>query len=332
MQLLRKILWPFSLLYGLVVLLRNLSYDLGWRSVKSFQTPTLCVGNLSLGGTGKTPMIEWLIRHLSNYNKIAVLSRGYKRESSGFIMAGNSSTALEIGDEPLQIHRKFPSVVVAVDGNRGRGIANLEADCHPDIILLDDAFQHRKVKADFYILLTSFNKLYPTDHYIPAGNLRDAKNQANRANIIIVTKCPTDLDEASMKSIRKKLKPTKNQEVLFCSLSYSDRLMGADTELSFEELTGSVVTVVTGIAAPEPFLGHLSEIGLEIRHKRFRDHHRFNSTELSDLSKEKFIITTEKDYVRGLKELPQAYFLEVQHRFLAGGKQRLLESLAGLKR
>ncbi len=331
MQLLRKILWPFSLLYGLGVLLRNLSYDLGWRSVKIFRTPTICVGNLSLGGTGKTPMIEWLIRHLSNYDQIAVLSRGYKRESSGFIVAGERSTALEVGDEPLQIHRKFPAVVVAVDGNRSRGMANLEGRYHPDIILLDDAFQHRKVKADFYILLTSFNKLYPTDKYIPAGTLRDAKNQANRANLIIVTKCPPDLDEASMKSIGKKLNPNKDQEVLFCSLSYSNRLMGADNELSLDELSDSMVTVVTGIASPEPLLEYLSEKGLETRHHRFRDHHHFTPAELTHLSNEKIVITTEKDYVRGLEELPQAFYLEVEHRFLADGKQRLLKGLTGLK-
>lgn len=332
MQLLRKILWPFSLLYGLGVLLRNLSYDLGWRSVKSFQTPTICVGNLSLGGTGKTPMIEWLIRHLADYEKIAVLSRGYKRESTGFQVAGADSTALEIGDEPFQIHRKFPAVVVAVDGDRCRGISNLEKDFQPDVILLDDAYQHRKVKADFYILLTAFNKLYPSDQFIPTGELRDAKNQARRANLIIVTKCPPGLDEGSMATIRKKLKPTKDQEVLFCSLSYSSRLIGTEGELSLDQLPKELVTVATGIASPGPLLQYLNELGLETRHRRFGDHHQFTSAELSVLSKEKMIITTEKDYVRGLKQLSQAYYLEVQHRFLADGKQGILKSLNGLKR
>jgi tetraacyldisaccharide 4'-kinase len=332
MQLLRKILWPFSLLYGLGVLLRNLSYDLGWRKINSFQTPTICVGNLSLGGTGKTPMIEWLIRHLSYYEKIAVLSRGYKRESTGFKVAGVESTALEIGDEPLQIQRKFPDVLVAVDGDRSRGISRLEKEFQPDVILLDDAYQHRKVKAGFYILLTAYNKLYPSDHFIPTGNLRDAKNQAKRANLIIVTKCPQDLDEDSMEAMRKELKPTKNQEVLFCCFDYSSRLISTAGELNLDQFSGELVTVATGIASPEPLLQYLAELGLETRHRKYNDHHQFSPTELSALSKEKIIITTEKDYVRGLNQLSQVYYLEVQHRFLADGKERLLKSIGRLKR
>ena len=330
MHLLRKILWPFSLLYGLGVYLRNLSYDLGWRNVKSFQTPTVCVGNLSLGGTGKTPMIEWLIRHMSAYNQIAVLSRGYKRKSSGFRVAGVNSSASEIGDEPFQIHRKFPSVLVAVDGDRRRAISNLEADYHPDVILLDDAFQHRKVKADFYILLTAFNKLYPTDYYVPAGSLRDSKNQARRANIIVVTKCPPDLDESSMVAIRKRLKPANKQDVLFCSLSYSAKLVGETGELLLSELNNKPVTVITGIASPEPLLQYLDSFGLKIKHLKFRDHHDFKPTELTEFSKEEIIITTEKDFVRGLVKIPQAYFLEIQHQFLADGKERMLEVLTDL--
>ncbi len=332
MHLLRKILWPFSLLYGLGVFLRNLSYDLGWRNVNSFQTPTICVGNLSLGGTGKTPMIEWLIRHLTYYEQLGVLSRGYKRESRGFQVAGKNSTALEIGDEPLQIHRKFPAVVVAVDADRSRGMSILEKEYHPDVVLLDDAYQHRKVKADFYILLTAYDNLYPSDQFIPTGNLRDAKNQARRANIIIVTKCPADLDQESMALIREKLNPTKEQEVLFCSLSYSQRLIGTEDELSLDQLTQEVVTVATGIASPESLLQYLAEQGLKTRHRNFRDHHQFTPAELSALSKEKIIITTEKDYVRGLMELTRAYYLEVEHRFLVDGRHRLLNALSGLKR
>ncbi len=277
-------------------------------------------------------MIEWLIRNLSAYDQIAVLSRGYKRKSSGFIVAGSNSSALEIGDEPFQIHRKFPEVKVAVDGNRRRGISNLETDLQPDVILLDDAYQHRRVKADFYILLTSYSKLYPSDHYLPAGTLRDSKNQAKRAKIIVVTKCPADLNEASRGSIQKKLKPSKDQEVLFCTLSYSAKLVGETKECSLDELSNNSVTVVTGIASPEPLLQYLHGFGLKTRHIKFRDHHQFKAAELSELSKEKMIITTEKDYVRGLNQLPQVYFLEVQHRFLADGKQRMLQALKGLKR
>jgi tetraacyldisaccharide 4'-kinase len=332
MLLLRKILWPFSLLYGLGVYFRNLTYDLGWRTFNSFQTPTICVGNLSLGGTGKTPMIEWLLRELGQYDHIGVLSRGYKRKTSGFVVAEQESTAADIGDEPLQIHIKFPSVVVAVDGNRSRGIKNLEDRHHPDLILLDDAFQHRKVKADFYILLTTFEQPYFTDHYIPAGTLRDSISQAKRADLIIVTKCPADLSESTMESYREKLDQNGKKEVLFCSLDYSNRLIGTKSELAIDEIANRRLKVVTGIATPEPLLNYLSGRGLAITHMSFRDHHQFSATELDSLRDEEIIITTEKDFVRGLKVLDQVYYVEVRHRFLSDGKQRLLNALNELKR
>jgi len=178
MQLLRKIAFPISLIYALVVYTRNFLFDIGFLKGKSFKTPTVCVGNLSVGGTGKTPMVEYLIRMLQDSFEVAVLSRGYRRKSRGFVLATEDSKVEDLGDEPFQIKSKFPKIAVAVDADRCNGIKELEDSEHPDIILLDDAFQHRRVKPTFSILLTAFDYLYPNDWYLPTGNLRDSKKEA----------------------------------------------------------------------------------------------------------------------------------------------------------
>lgn len=331
MQLLRKLLWPVSFLYGVGVYLRNLTYDLGLISSHKFKTPTICVGNLSLGGTGKTPMIEWLIRNLSENSSLAVLSRGYGRKSSGFILADSQSNARQIGDEPLQIYNKFPDIRMAVDANRRRGIAELEREYHPDMILLDDAFQHRKITPCFSILLTTYGNLYSSDWFLPTGNLRDAKSQAKRAEMIIVTKCPPSIGTAEMESIKREIRPQGSQELLFCSLQYSDMILGPWEDLSVSQLRDREITVVTGIANPGPFIKHLEHEGLKIRHMEFGDHHDFTENELSKLKDEELIITTEKDYVRSLNQLVNAGYIEVQHRFLRGGDQKLLNAINKLE-
>ena len=195
MLLLRKIAFPISMVYALVVYLRNFLFDVGILKEISFKTKTICIGNLSVGGTGKTPMIEYLIEMLGNSYKVAVLSRGYRRKSKGFILATPKSTVEKLGDEPYQIYSKYPEIVLAVDGDRCNGISNLENTLNLDVILLDDAFQHRKVRPHYSILLTAYDDLYINDWYLPTGNLRDAKKEAKRANIIVVTKCPNDLSE-----------------------------------------------------------------------------------------------------------------------------------------
>ncbi|MDG1160530.1 MAG: tetraacyldisaccharide 4'-kinase, partial [Flavobacteriaceae bacterium] len=187
MSLLRFFLYPFSLLYDLVTRIRNLFYDLGFFKSKTFSIPIIAVGNLSVGGTGKTPQIEYLIKVLQNNYKIAVLSRGYKRKTKGFILIDGTHTSEDVGDEPLQFFKKFPKVCVAVDENRVNGIRELQQKQSIDVVLLDDAYQHRKVKADCYILLTKFDDLYTDDFVLPTGNLRENKGGAKRAHIIIVT-------------------------------------------------------------------------------------------------------------------------------------------------
>ncbi|MEM7380051.1 MAG: tetraacyldisaccharide 4'-kinase [Bacteroidota bacterium] len=330
MQLLRKIAFPFSLVYALIVLIRNFLYDIKVFPSSTFDTKTICVGNLSVGGTGKTPMIELLIRMLSPKYKLAVLSRGYRRKTSGFVLANPKSTAEEIGDEPLQLARKFPEVTIAVDANRRQGINMLEKQIAPDIILLDDAFQHRKVKPDFSILLTAYDERYTRDWYLPTGNLRDSRNQSRRADIIIITKCPPDLNEEKIKLIEEEIRPQPKQHLLFSSLAYSDTLEGQQEGIALEELIGKTFTLVTGIAKPEPLVSYLKNKGLDFEHLKYPDHHFFSTAELENLASKSQIITTEKDYMRLKEHLQNTSYLPVGHRFLIDGEQELQQLLLEL--
>ncbi|TLP80997.1 tetraacyldisaccharide 4'-kinase [Maribacter sp. ACAM166] len=319
MHVLRKLLFPISLVYALIVFLRNRLYDLGIFSSMSFHTKTICVGNLSVGGTGKTPMIELLVRSLEKNFRIAILSRGYKRKSKGFLLATSQTSVENLGDEPFQLKSKFPMVSVAVDADRRNGIMQLEKSVKPDVILLDDAFQHRKVKPDFAILLTPYDNLYVDDWYLPTGNLRDAKAEAKRASIIVVTKCPNDISISERNTIRAKIEPLPNQKVLFSYLAYNKNLKGINIELS--ELKNRKVTLVTGIANPLPLEAFLLDEGIAFEHMKFSDHHFFTKQEFAVLKEKECILTTEKDYVRLRSELSQLHYIEVSHQFLDGDIQ-----------
>src|SRR6478752_1663867 len=206
MNLLRKILFPFAVLYGFITSIRNFLYDNNLLKSYSFDLPIIAVGNLSVGGTGKTPQIEYLIRLLSSKYKVATLSRGYKRKSEGFVLADETSNAEILGDEPFQFFQKFKNIQVAVDANRKNGIEQLLSQPEkPEVILLDDAYQHRKVKAGFYIMLTAYGDLYADDFMLPTGNLREYRSGANRANLIVVTKCPPNLSISEQENIKNKL-------------------------------------------------------------------------------------------------------------------------------
>jgi len=327
MQLLRKLGFPISLIYALIVYVRNRFYDLGWFSGKSYATKTICVGNLSVGGTGKTPMIEFLITNLKESNKIAVLSRGYGRKSKGFLMAGPDVGVGELGDEPYQIARKFPGITVAVDIDRQHGIDVLESTVGPDVILMDDAFQHRKVNCERYILLTSYGHLYVDDWYLPTGNLRDSKREAKRAHLIVVTKCPKDLDRSEQEIIRKKLNPLPHQVILFSYLEYSSRLKGFG-EMGLEELKGRKVTLVTGIANPAPLVRYLESQGLILEHLSYRDHHFFSEREIGMFAKKEMVLTTEKDYVRLEGRVDHLYYISIKHIFMADGNEVMMKRLA----
>ncbi len=303
MKLLRKILFPIVPIYYLVTWLRNRFYDWGIFKSKSYKHPIICVGNLSTGGTGKSPMIELLIHILKDRYQIATLSRGYKRETDGFRLANASDNARTLGDEPFQFYNKFHnSLQVAVDSNRQRGIENLlSLPKKPDVILLDDAFQHRKVSAGFNILLTTYSDLYYKDWVLPTGNLREPKQGAKRAQIIVVTKCPDIISDAEKEQIILKLNPEAGLQVFFSSIAYSEVVFSEDDSMSLMSL--NQFTLVTGIANANPLVDFLHNKGLTFEHENFPDHHVFSVSDISKLEKESLLLTTEKDFMR-LKAFP----------------------------
>ena len=299
MKLLRKILFPFNPLYYSVVFLRNKCFDFGIFKSKSYQTPIICVGNISVGGTGKTPMIEALIQQLQKEYNIAILSRGYGRKSKGFVLAKNTSTAKILGDEPYQIAQKFPNVTVAVDANRQRGIDRLlHLDLPPDVILLDDAFQHRKVKPGLSILLTAYDNLFCDDVILPSGNLREPRTGVQRAQTVIVTKSPNNLSSIEKDNIAKRLALHPNQNLFFSSIVYSSEIVSKTDSIFLEELKTKNFTLVTGIANAKPLVNYLKRLNLNFEHLEYDDHHEFSKKELKEISSKSFVLTTEKDFSR----------------------------------
>jgi tetraacyldisaccharide 4'-kinase len=321
MNLLRKLLFPFAILYGLITGIRNFLFDKGILKSYAFDLPIIAVGNLSVGGTGKTPQIEYLIRLLSDKYKVATLSRGYKRQSKGFILAEANSNAAILGDEPFQFFKKFNNIKVAVDADRKNGIEKLlSLPIKPEVILLDDAFQHRKVKAGFYILLTSFGDLYSDDFMLPTGNLRESRCGAKRANVIIVTKCPFNLSLDKQNDIRNRLQISANQELYFTFIAYDNFIYGENRKINVNEIQAAAKVLVAGIAKPEPFFAYLQDTNDVCL--SFPDHHNFTDKdilEIKNLAQNNIIITTEKDYVRLKGSLPseQLFYLPIQSSFLS---------------
>ncbi|MBL4939114.1 MAG: tetraacyldisaccharide 4'-kinase [Lutibacter sp.] len=325
MSFLKQILYPISLLYGIVTTIRNFLYNKNIFKSTQFKTPTIVVGNLSVGGTGKTPQIEYLIRLLQDDYKIAVLSRGYKRLSKGFIIADEHVTATIIGDEPFQYYQKFPTIIVSVDVDRTNGIQQLEAlEEAPDIILLDDAFQHRKVTGGLNILLTSFQNLYVDDVMLPTGTLREKITGAKRAQIIIVTKCPTTISEVEQVEIIKKLNPTLTQKVFFTSIEYENQLKGSSS-MNLFELKNSEILLLTGIANPKPLTAYLASQHIKFKHLKYPDHYHFKEKDIAEIkssfdllqSKNKIVLTTEKDYVRIFADLQNLNYILIKTTFVS---------------
>ncbi len=327
MKLLRKLLFPFAILYWGVTALRNKFYDLGWLQSKAYNFPVICVGNLSTGGTGKSPMIEFLVTSLKNDWKLAVLSRGYKRKTKGYKEVHVGSTVMEVGDEPLQFKRKFPDVTVAVCEDRQTGIEKLRNTI--DLLLLDDAYQHRKVRPSKTILLTSYGDLFVDDYILPVGNLREPKSGAARADIIIVTKCPETLEDSKMKIIRKRLNPKPYQEVFFTKIGYGSEIKKEDNSETLEYLKAKTFTLVTGIANPKPLISFLKAKGLKFNHKAYSDHHDFSTSEVSELEQEALILTTEKDFMRLQPVIKKAelYYLPIATEFLEGAAEDFMSKL-----
>lgn len=325
----RILLFPFALLYGLVVIIRNWLYDKNILKSFSFGLPLIGVGNLSVGGTGKSPMVEYLVLHLKNHFKVATLSRGYKRKTKGFALAGEGTTALDIGDEPMQFHRRFPDVPVAVGEERLVAIPQLLHD-RPDteVIILDDAFQHRAVKAGLNILLTDCSNLFTQDFFLPTGDLRDQRSSYKRAQIIIVTKCPPNMPESERQQVIKEIKPLPHQHIFFTTIAYGTPYH--ITQKSFTYIDDQTeVLLVTGIANPQPLKTYLEERIQTYHMMHYGDHHIFTIDDWKDIQKrfgsiqsgKKIILTTEKDAMRFLKfeqELAALpfYVIPIQPAFL----------------
>lgn len=316
----RFLLLPFAILYGLGVRLRHFLYDRGWLSSKRYHFPIVCVGNLAVGGTGKTPMVEYLVRLLGQ-EQVAILSRGYRRKTRGFVLADDSATAMTLGDEPYQYHRKFPRATVAVCESRQEGIERLLENPHFKYIILDDAFQHRKVQAGTNLLLTSYDKLYTQDFLLPVGSLRDIRSRAHKAQIIIVTKCP-ELTQTEQEKIIQQLKPLPSQKVYFTTIAYSDRVYSHEDSQALKDFIATPFTLVTGIANPTPLVDFLEKQGASFEHLAYSDHHHFSNRELEFLRQKERILTTEKDYVRLEGALSTLYYLPIETQFL--NDQRLI--------
>ncbi|GIZ08579.1 tetraacyldisaccharide 4'-kinase [Flavobacterium sp. UMI-01] len=328
MKFIRKILFPFALLYGLITAIRNFLFDKGILKATSFDVPVIAVGNLSVGGTGKTPQIENLVRLLGDKYKVATLSRGYKRQSNGFVLADANANALILGDEPYQYYQKFPHIQVAVDADRTNGIQQLLSQIDkPEIILLDDAYQHRKVKAGLYVLLTAYGDLYVDDAVLPMGNLREWRSGASRAKIVVVTKCPTNLSVEEQKQIEEKLQLLSSQELYFSTIAYDTMVYGKSGQLEVKELTNNDFVLLAGIAKPKPFFEYLKNQSTLCL--TYPDHYHFSDSDLLEIETKtqgKRIVTTEKDYVR-LKDSilqNQLYYLPIKSKLL--GKQTQFET------
>ena len=310
-------LLPFSWIYGSIVRFRNWLFDIGLKKSKSFSIPIISVGNITVGGSGKTPHVEYLIRLLHDKAKIAVLSRGYKRKSHGYVLANESTIMPEIGDEPFQMHEKFSDIYVAVDAKRARGIENLqndEASKDVDVVLLDDAFQHRYVKPGINILLIDYHRLIIYDKMLPAGRLREPLSGKNRADIVIITKCPKDLKPMEFRVLTKAMDLYPFQKLYFTSIDYdTPKGVFEEKQIELDKLQDYHVLLLTGIASPKQMEHDLKPMTKDITNLSFGDHHSFKGKDIDRINntfesmpEPRIIITTEKDAVR-LRETEGLY-------------------------
>ncbi|MDR0680329.1 MAG: tetraacyldisaccharide 4'-kinase [Dysgonamonadaceae bacterium] len=312
----RNILYPLSLLYEIGVEFRNKLFDWNILPAEEFSVPVISIGNLAVGGTGKTPHTEYLVRLLAKKYKISVLSRGYRRKTKGFVLAGENVSAQSLGDEPFQIYRKFPEIIVAVDGNRRRGIQNLlklPENKRPEIILLDDAFQHRYVTPSLSILLTESNCLFYDDKLLPVGRLREPAKNSSRADIVICTKCPESFKPIDYRIILKNMDLDPHQQLYFTSYLYKS-LLSVFPENTFvkkesiERLKKESYSflLIAGISRPQELIKQLGNYTSDLQTLIYPDHYNFKAKDIAEIAEiftgiknnNKMIITSEKDAVR----------------------------------
>lgn len=334
-------LWPFSFLYGMGVRFRNQLFDWGIKKERTFSIPVICVGNLAAGGTGKTPHVEHIIRLLKDDYRIAVVSRGYKRSKRGFLLAAEKHTAKEIGDEPYQVFHKYPGILMAVDKNRCRAIDNLLSlpeEKRPQVIVLDDAFQHRHVKPSLSVLLTDYGRMFYDDHLLPVGRLREPISARSRADILVVTKIPLDLKPIECRIMETNMQLQAYQRVFFSYVEYERirSLQSVSRGLPFVPTPDDAVLVVCGIADPAPFLTEVKKWGWKVEELIFSDHHDFKKSDIRAImqsfqrlkGQNKAILTTEKDAARLLhnkylneEQKECMYYLPISISFLEKRKE-----------
>lgn len=334
-----KWLYPASWIYGAGVWLRNKLFDWGIYKERSFDVPIICIGNITVGGTGKTPHTEYLIRLLQNHYQVAVLSRGYKRKSKGFVLAKETTSVSRIGDEPYQMKHKYPSIHMAVDADRCHGIEELckeSVASDTDVILLDDAYQHRFVKPGLNILLVDYNRLIGEDVLLPAGRLREPASAKYRAKMVIITKCPKNMSPMDFRVINKQMDLYAFQQLYFTTLNYGKLhpLFNGGNSYALSSIHPDVhILLVTGIASPKRLEDDLSAFNSHIHPLSFKDHHNFSASDIENIKRsfeklpagKRMIITTEKDAVRlkSNKQLDDSiksyiYVLPIEISFLQG--------------
>lgn len=336
--MIKFLLYPFSFLYGTAVYFRNFFYDFNLIKSKEFDVPVISIGNITVGGTGKTPHVEYLVELLKDKFEVATLSRGYKRKTKGFRQVDVTSEVSEAGDEPLQIKKKFPDITVSVCENRVKGVEKLLAAPEiksPDVILLDDAFQHRRIIAGINILLIDYNRPIKEDRLLPVGRLRESASQMKRANVIIFTKCPpAEVTPIMRRILQKEVKLKPYQELFFTSFEYekiSPVFFGSELQTDFYNKQTHAILIVTGIAFPKLIPEYLEQFANETDFIQFPDHHYYSVDDIQLImnkfekidSYQKIIVTTEKDAMR-FKEMPDLdeqfksalYYLPVKVKFL----------------
>ena len=294
---------------------RNLLYDTSLIKSTKFNLPVIGIGNLAIGGTGKSPMIEYLIHLLSQEFNIATLSRGYGRKTNTFKIATKDSTHFDIGDEPLQFYNKHDNIIVSVDNNRVNGIQSLlQISNPPDVILLDDSYQHRKLIPGLSILLSDYNNLYYDDYILPFGDLREPRSSSNRADIVIVTKCPNNLSSSKKLEIKSKLQLKVSQKLFFSSINYSETVIIGNKKVEFINFITQKFTLVTGLANSNHLVNYLSENKCDFNHLKFKDHYNYKPKDLDNVDRNVNILTTEKDYAKLIEVFPEmnVYYLPIK--------------------
>ncbi len=333
-------LLPLSWLYGIGVRVRNWMFNIGLLKTQSYDIPIIAVGNITVGGSGKTPHVEYLISLLHDKLKVGVLSRGYKRKSHGYVLADSTTPMREIGDEPYQMRQKFDDIYVAVDKKRREGIDRLTTDDTTkdvDVILLDDAYQHRYVKPGVNILLVDYHRLIIYDKLLPAGRMREPQDGKSRADIVIVTKCPKDLKPMEFRVLKRAMDLYPYQELFFTTLQYESlKMVFGDKRLPIADLPHDInILLLTGIASPQQMIVDLQAVSRNITPLTFGDHHQFTANEMehvnstfASMKSPKIIITTEKDATRlatveGMSEETRQniYALPIRIRFMLDGEE-----------